>query len=281
MTPTVFFAVLLAAALHAGWNAIAKQGQDKYLTMAAVVLGHIPWALAAISMSPIPNIESWPYLLAGATLHCGYQFALLTAFRTGALSTVYPISRGVAPILVVVILFVIWGETLSSSQILAVSMIGIAALSILSAREDENSLNPKTIVASLATAGFIAAYSIIDGLGARLSGTAWGFYGWLAIVNAGMFATVHSIRHPRTVPTVLALHKRTALLGGLASFAAYSIVVWAFTQAPVALVAALRESSIAFAFCIGVLVLNERVNARKVASTALTLFGVILLRIAR
>ncbi len=281
MTLTVFCAVLMAALLHASWNAMVKGARDKQLNMIAVVIGHLPLALLALALSPSPNAASLPYLFSGMALHFGYQLVLLRAYHAGDLTQIYPIARGSAPMIVAGVSVAFLGVTLQPIEIAAVLTIGIGILSIALVRKADGQRNPQGAKLALITGCFIAAYSLIDGLGARVAGTAMGFYGWLAVGNAALMIGLIALRAPHQLRALHTTGKRVFLLGGSASFAAYALVIWAFTQAPIALVTALRETSIIFALLIGVVFLKEKLNLAKIASTAITLLGVALLRLAK
>ena len=280
MTTLVFIAVIAAAALHAIWNAMAKGGTDKHLSMTAVALGHTPIAVAALAFVPSPAPESWPYLCIGMVLHTGYQLFLLSAYRFGDLTQVYPIARGSAPLLVAGVSTVFLGVQLAPLEVLAIVTIAIGILSLSIVRQADGLRNGKASLLAFITGCFIASYSLIDGHGARLAGTAVGFYAWVAIGNSVLIA----IYIAATKPGLLAkLHtaKQTFIIGGTASFVAYGLVIWAFTQAPIALVTALRETSIIFALIIGVLFLKEKLNITKIFSTFVTLVGAALLRLSK
>lgn len=281
MTFTVFCAVLTAAMLHASWNAMVKGARDKQLNMIAVVVGHLPLALLALVFSPTPNAASLPYLFAGMALHFGYQIFLLRAYHVGDLTQIYPIARGSAPMLVAAVSVGFLGVTLQPIEIAAVMTIGIGILSMVLVRKSDGQRNPQGAKLALITGCFIAAYSLVDGLGARVAGTAMGFYGWLAVGNAVLMIGFVALRAPHQLRGLHTTGKRVFLLGGAASFAAYGLVMWAFTQAPIALVTALRETSIIFALLIGVFFLREKLDLAKVVSTAITLLGVALLRLAK
>lgn len=281
MSITVFCAVIAAALLHAAWNAMVKGARDKQLNMAAVVIGHLPLAVLALILSPSPSVDSLPYLFAGIALHFGYQITLLNAYGAGDLTQIYPLARGSAPMAVAAISVLFLGVTLQPIEIIGVITIGIGILSIALVRKSDGQRNPKGAKLALITGGFIAAYSLVDGIGARVAGTAMGFYGWLAVGNAALMFGLMALRAPHQIRALRTDGKRVFLLGGSASFAAFGLVIWGFTQAPIALVAALRETSIIFALLIGVFFLKERLNLAKVASTAITLLGVALLRLAK
>ena len=281
MSFQVFCAVIAAALLHASWNAMVKGARDKQLNMVAVVIGHLPLALLALAFSPSPTAASLPYLFAGMALHFGYQLVLLRAYHAGDLTQIYPIARGSAPMIVAAVSVGFLGVTLQPIEIAAVMTIGIGILSMALVRKSDGLRNPQGARLALITGVFIAAYSLIDGMGARVAGTAMGFFGWLAVGNAALMAALMAVRAPHQLRALHTCGKRVFLLGGSASFAAYALVIWAFTQAPIALVTALRETSIIFALLIGVFFLKEKLDLAKVLSTALTLAGVAMLRLAK
>ena len=280
MTGAVFAAVLLAAFLHAAWNAVVKGGGDKWLSMAALVSGHAIPAAVALAFVPAPAPESWPWIGLSMALHFGYQWFLLTAYRLGDFTRVYPLARGSAPLIVAAVSVGALGATLSGTEVAGVALIAAGILSIALSRRGAAS-NPGAVAAALVTGLFIAAYSLCGGTGARLSGSPVGFFAWSAIGGAAAFTAFTAWRRPGIV---LALPWRAPAAffgGGTASFAAYALVVWAFTQAPIALVTALRETSIVFALLIGAFVLRERIDLARIASTFTTLVGVGLLRLSR
>ena len=199
MSSLVFFAVILAAIMHAVWNAIVKGGNDKHLSMAAIVLGHLPFALIVLPFTPLPAVESLPYLFAGIALHAGYQLLLLNSYRFGDLTQVYPIARGSAPLIVAFISVSFLGVVLQWNEFLAVVIIGAGIISMSLVRQQDGERNPKAAMLALATGCFIASYSLVDGLGARLAGTALGFYGWLTIGNAILCVLYMGITKPHVL----------------------------------------------------------------------------------
>lgn len=281
MTTGIFGAVLGAALLHATWNALVKGSGDKRMTMGAVVLGHVPFAVAVLPFVPAPDPASYPYLAAGILLHTAYQLFLQRSYRVGDLTQVYPLARGSAPLIVALVSVTVLGERLAPLELLAVAVIGAGILSLAMVRRADGRRNRKAAALALVTGCFIAAYSLVDGLGARLAGTSLGFYGWVAVGNAMVMAFVLHTTDPGVLGRIRREGRRAFLIGGGASFAAYAIVVWAFTQAPIALVTALRETSIVFALLIGVFALGERLDLARVVSTFTTLVGAVLLRYAR
>jgi len=267
--------------MHAVWNTLAKNGTDKHLSMTAVVLGHAPLAIATLPFVPIPNIASWPYLATGVGLHIGYQILLLNAYRLGDLTQVYPIARGTAPLLVAGVSTVFLGVKLQINEIIAVLTIAIGILSLGLVRQRDGLRNINASLLAFLTGCFIGSYSLVDGMGARLAGTVLGYFGWLTIGNVILFAAYIAITRPGTLLLVPLQAKQTFIVGGFASYVAYVLVIWAFTQAPIALVTALRETSIVFALAFGVWFLNEKLDLAKVLSTFVTLLGAALLRLSK
>ena len=281
MSTTVFIAVIGAAVLHAAWNALVKGGRDKLMALAAVMLGHVPFCLVAIAVSPPLELAALPYLIAGIFLHLGYQLFLLYSYGAGDLTQVYPIARGSAPLIVAVVSITFLGVTLKNTELMAVLIIGLGIVSLALVRKADGLRNGKAAGLALITGCFIASYSIVDGTGARLAGTALGYYGWLAIGNSLCLAAIIWVRAPQTFGNLRRNGRGLFWIGGGASFIAYATVTWAFTQAPIALVTALRETSIVFALLIGVFFLKERLDLMKVLSTLTVLVGAAILRLAR
>ena len=281
MTTTVFVAVVFAAMLHATWNAVVKGGRDKTLSMAAIVLGHAPFALAVLPFVPMPAPESWPLVVVSTTLHLGYQFFLIWSYRTGDLTQVYPLARGSAPLIVAVVSVGFLGVMLERVEIAGVVIIALGIVSLGLVRQKDGLRNPAATRLALVTGCFIASYSLVDGIGARQAGTALGFYGWSTILNAIVTAIILLFYDRSILRRLPPEGGLVFVVGGGASYLAYALVVWSFTQAPIALVTALRETSIIFALLIGVFVLKERLSLMKVASTAVVLGGVALMRFGR
>ncbi|QIE46974.1 EamA family transporter [Pseudohalocynthiibacter aestuariivivens] len=280
MNVSVFGIVLLAALLHAGWNALVKGGLDKTRSMAAVVIGQGAFGGLMLLFVPAPAIESWSYLLIGVALHLGYQMFLISAYKVGDLTQVYPIARGIAPVIVTVVSVTVLGVGFDLPQLLAVGLIVCGIISLGLVRSAGGTRGGAGTMLALITGCFIAAYSLNDGLGARLAGSPLGFYGWMALLNAAAFAVFVPFWE-RGALSALPRSGTLMVVGGGASFAAYALVVYAFTLAPIALVTALRETSIVFALLIGVFKLKERLDLAKVFSTFLTLIGVALLRLSK
>jgi drug/metabolite transporter (DMT)-like permease len=281
MPLSVMIVVLFAALLHASWNFLVKRTGDKHQSMSGVVIGHLPFAAAALLLAPLPSREALPFLLAGAVLHAGYQLFLLASYRIGDLTQVYPLARGIAPLMVAGVSVTLLGLNLSGMELTAVGVIATGIMSLAMVRRSDGLRNGQAAGLAVITGGFIAGYSLVDGLGARAAGTALGYYGCLSIMNAVIFAVIMRVVRPGVVKRVVLHDWRFALGAGGASFLAYAMATWAFTVAPIPLVTALRETSIVFALLLGTVVLKERLDLMKVLATACTLLGIGLMRIHR
>jgi len=280
MPDHVIAVVLLAAVLHATWNAIVKGGADRQLNLAAVMIGHVPFALLVLPFVPLPAAASLPWLLGGVVLHTGYQAFLLLSYRQGDLSRVYPIARGSAPLIVTVVSVGALGVVLEARQMLAIGLIALGIVSVCLVRQQRGGLDLPSAGFALVTGAFIAGYSLVDGMGARIAGTAVGFYAWESLGNAVIVLAISARWRPTLWRELLGSGRTVMLVGGGASFVAYAMVMWAFTQAPIPLVTALRESSIVFAVLIGAWHLKEGLGAAKLLAVALTIGGVVVLRFA-
>ena len=278
MSLTVFIIVILAAFLHAVWNAMVKKGEDKYVSLTAIVLGHIPIAIIVIFFTPIISVQSLSYIFISAIFLTGYEWCLLSAYRLEDYTKVYPIARGTAPIFIVTLSLLLFGVSISKFELMGVLVISFGII-ILSFQHNRNFKNYSAVVYALTTGLFISFYSISDGYGGRVSDSPLNYTAWLMILNAVIFSILLIIMNkPGVIKKVLKKEKKLLFVGGTLSFVVYATVVWAFTQAPVPLVATLRETSIIFALLIGSLFLKEKFTFFKTTAVLTIFFGVILLK---
>jgi drug/metabolite transporter (DMT)-like permease len=280
MEPLVFNAVLAAAAMHAGWNAVVKVGLDRFSSILLLALVQSALALALLPLFPVPAAAAWPWLGASALLHTGYKLFLIRAYAHGDLSQVYPLARGAAPLLVAVIGWLGMGEGMTASKAAAVVVVALG-IALMSARGGSGGLagmSPRALFYALGAAGFTAAYTLVDAVGARLSGTASGFTMWMFVGDGILMAAWAIARRGPGVLPPLRRAWRGGLLAGALSLGSYWIAIWAFTRAPVALVAALRETSVLFAMLIAVAVLGERPGLWRWGAACLIGAGIVLVR---
>jgi len=265
------FLVLLGAALHATWNVIIKAGSDKLLDTILVTCGSASIAALALPFAPLPEKASWPYLAASVAIHFAYFTLVALAYRTGELSYAYPIMRGSAPPLTAVVAAVTVREPLSFGAWLGIALIsaGILALTGDSWRSGRFPFAPAAF--GLLNAVVIVAYTLVDGIGVRLSGHAWSYILWLFLLIPIPLLALVLLSRPRAFATQLCTRWRPGFLGGVCTTAAYGVALWAMTVAPIALVAALRETSVIFGTVFASLFLKERFGpVRYLAAGAVT-----------
>jgi len=279
MSAAVFFAVLFAALLHAGWNAVVKLGLDRFSSILVLALFQSAIAVVLLPLFQWPAAAAWPWLLTGSALHTGYKLFLIRAYRHGELSQVYPLARGAAPMLVALAGAVLLGELPNLAGTAAILAIVTGILVMAFAGGAAVRLSRTALVWALGTACFTAAYTMVDGYGARLAGTAAGFSLWLFLIDGALMIAVAFATRGRAGFAALRAAWRGGLAAGAMSLGSYWIAIWAFTQAPLALVAALRETSILFALLIGVVLLKERVGPRRWAAAGLIVAGMLLMRV--
>jgi len=274
--------VLLGALLHAGWNALIKAGEDKALDTALMhSLGFVA-ALPVLALAGLPPPAAWPWIAASLTVHVGYYIALTGAYRHGDLGLTYPIMRGLAPLLVALASSPLLGEPLALSAWVGIAGISLGVLLVgLSRGGGSAASHARALRFAFMNAAIIATYTVIDGIGVRAAGDAVPYVAALFLVDGLPYFTLVMWRRGADRPAAwryLAARWPVALLGMLASAGSYGIALWAMTRAPVAAVAALRETSVLFAALIGVRWLKEGFGVRRAAGTLLIVGGVMALR---
>jgi phosphonate utilization associated putative membrane protein len=288
MTPalswTVVGAVLFGALLHASWNALIKAGDDQALDTALIhVLGCGVGAVLVLFVG-LPKREALPWLAASLVIHVGYYVTLVGAYRHGELGFAYPLMRGTAPLIVAVLSGQLLGERVPLAAWLGVVGISAGVLAIGLTRSALDSGSRRHALGyALANAAIIATYTIVDGIGVRASGNAIQYVALLFLLDGlPYFAIVVWQRRMALGPVLAYMRVRwpIALLGSCASLGAYGIALWAMTRAPVAAVAALRETSVLFAALIGVFLLKERFRLQRAVGTGAIIAGVMALRLA-
>ena len=276
MSALVTGLVLGSALLHASWNAIIKSSRDVMLDTALVAAGAGLLALPLTASVSLPANASWPYLGASAAIHVGYFSTLVAAYRAGDLGHAYPLMRGTAPLLVALFGAALLDERPSPTMWLGILLIsaGILSLGLLQRGRAQRSAT----LWALANAAIIASYTLIDGAGARLSGSPAGYVAALFWLQGLLFLTLVGILRGRAALDYARRNWQRGLGGGLCLISAYGIVLWAMTQAPVAAVAALRETSVIFAALLGSVFLKERFGWQRLLAACAVALGVVALR---
>ena len=297
--PTEIVAMVLVAALaHASWNALIKSDDDRLVTLGAANAVRFLLCIPIVLALPLPDRASWPYLVASSILHVGYYTFLISAYRFGDLSKVYPLARGLSPLIVAAGAYAFAGERLSPMALVgvAVACTGIASLSLgggttpaRNARVHAGALSSagdgaaqartdrRGVVFAAGTAVFIAAYTVTDAMGARLSGHAVSYVAWLSILDGLPMLLVAGVLRRAGLAHHLAARAWKSVAGGALQLTAYGLVVWSLALAPMAAVSALRETSVLFAAIIGVKLLGEPLGTHRITAAALVAAGIMLI----
>jgi phosphonate utilization associated putative membrane protein len=287
LTWPVVLAVLCGAMLHAGWNALVKSSGDKTLDTALVhFLGGLV-ALPFLLAIGLPRPESWPFIGASLVIHVGYYIALAGAYEHGELGMTYPIMRGFAPLLVALGSGTLIGEAPSAAAWLGIVGITLGVALVGLAHPGEALHHGKALAFAFANAAIIAIYTFVDGLGVRTEVAAGGdalrYVLILFVLDGWPYPLLVAWRRGRAGWPAMLTYARDrwplAAAGGAASIGSYAIALWAMTRAPVASVAALRETSVLFAALLGTWLLKERFGAQRALGTAVVVFGVMALRL--
>ncbi|MFZ1468418.1 MAG: DMT family transporter [Paracoccaceae bacterium] len=278
MTIGVFAAVMAAAFLHALWNALIKLGTSKVGGMVILSMVEVPIGLAVAAFAPAIDPAAIPWVIAAGCTHFAYKFFLSYAYERGDLSRVYPIARGAAPMLVAVVGAAFLHDAVTGQQYLAIAVLA-AGILLMARGVFTSGENRRLLPFALGSALATATYTMIDGLGARVSGAPVAYVAWVFVADGMIFSIgMIALRGVDVIPRN-GHAWRLGALASAASYGAYAVSIWAMTFAPIALVAALRETSILFAVLIGWLFFGERMGRDKAIAAAVIVTGVILSRL--
>lgn len=291
-------AVLGSAVIHASWNAVAKAIPDRLVASTLLGAGFALLGGLWVTVAPAPLAASWPYLGGSALLQTGYLLLLTAAYANGEFRQIYPLARGTAPLLVSLFAIGVLGERLTSWQLVGIALV-VAALGVLVAiprgpggrgpcgrgpLSAGSASHRRGVLLAIATGVVIAGYTVVDGIGVRQSGTAAGYAAWQMVVHGPiLIATCVALAGPRRLTRALrvggARLVALGVAGGAASMIAYAIVLWAQDRASLALVSALRETSVLFAGVIGTLVFKERFSGRQMLAAGAVVVGIVLMQL--
>ncbi len=287
---TVTLAVLAAAVTHAAWNAIAHGIKDQTLAFALIGVGGATVSIPLVIVAAFPRSASWPYLLASVGIHIFYNLLLMQCYRLGEFSQVYPLARGVSPLVVTILAAIFVHEHLALWQVAGVVVVsaGLAFLVFAGSRAragrsggvvPPGKQSRGAFLAAVGTGLTIAAYTTVDGVGVRASASPVGYIGWLILLESlcvPLFAVVRRrdvlLRQPRRILA-------SGLLAGGLSVLAYGLVLWAQTKGALAPIAALRETSVIFGAIIGTVVFREPFGRARITATVLVVAGIVLLNV--
>lgn len=280
MDSFVFAAVLLAAAAHAGWNAVVKRALEPFSTTILISLGASVVSFALMPVTGLPAAAAWPWVIASIVIHLGYFIGLIGAYRAGDMGQVYPLARGAAPLMTALVATTWLGEMLGPAGWIGLLLL-VAGVVLLSLRGGGGlaRLNRRAVGFALFTAVTICGYSIVDGIGGRAAGDA-NAYSVALFAGCGLAMALYGLilAGPQTFKA-MAPHWRLGLLGGAMQFGSYGVAIWAMTVAPIAMIAALRESSVLFGAMIAVVVLKEKLRASRVVAAITIVAGLVLIRL--
>jgi drug/metabolite transporter (DMT)-like permease len=277
MDAHVFAAVLFAAACHAGWNALLKLKLEPLLALSLISAAAGLVMVVFLPFVGWPASGAWIFIAASLAIHLVYYVSLGEAYRTGELSQVYPIARGCAPLITALGSWLVLGEGLSWTAMFGVLVLAIGIVA-LTAKSGLAAFDRRAAGYAFVTACSISAYTLADGIGARV-GDPFSYIVWLFVLDGAMMVAFGYLKYGELFGRQALSSWRLVLGGGALSAAAYAIAIWAMTQAPIAMVAALRETSVLFAALLGVLLLREPLAWSRLAAAALVVIGLIGLRL--
>jgi len=277
ISTSVALLVLLSALMHAGWNFFVKASADRLLDFTGLVLAGGLVAACALPWLPLPAGASWPWLLTTAFVHVGYYALLMRAYQHADLSIAYPLMRGSAPVLVA-LAAPLAGDVLTPGLLLGIALVAVGIALPVWIGIRRGGVSRSGLGYGFATAAVIALYTLLDGIGARLSGHAVAYTGWLFFLNAWLVVGLALRRRGGKVFGQLRHRWRFSLLGSVLTMGSYGIVLWAMTVASIPAVAALRETSVIFAALLGTWLLKERMGSWRIAGAALVALGAVAIR---
>ena len=271
--------VLFAAALHASWNALVRASSDKFQDTVLIVCGAGVWTALLLPLLPVPAAASWPYLAASVLIHVAYFALVALSYRSGELSFVYPLMRGSAPALTAVAGMLLISESPSPGGWAGVLLISCGVLVLAGDSLRSGTFRAAPALFALANAGVIVVYTIVDGQGARLSGHALSYTGWMFLLTAPLLLAIAAAGQGRKMLQRIQLGWRRGMLGGACTLASYGLALWAMTRAPIALVAALRETSVVFAAIIAAGFLKEPITRIRYVSIVTVCAGAVAIKV--
>jgi drug/metabolite transporter (DMT)-like permease len=271
--------VLLAALLHASWNAMIKAGAEKFADTVLVTMGAAFVAALTLPWISLPATSSWPYLAASVLIHFGYFSFVALAYKSGDLSYAYPMMRGVAPLLTALVASIVLNEPLTPGGKIGIVLLSSGILTLTGDNWRSGQFVFITMGVGLMNAIVIAVYTLVDGIGIRLAGNAPSYISWLFFLTAFPFLALSLLRGRQLFADHIRNRWRTGLVGGFCTFCSYGLVLWAMIHLPIALVAALREMSVIFGTLIASVFLRERFGPIRYLAAALVAAGAIVMKL--
>lgn len=280
MTTSVLLAVLFAAFCHASWNALVKFGNDRFFGLIMVSFFSGVLAIPGLIWLGLPSANAIPWLMLSVIFHIGYTYFLSQAYTHGDLGQIYPISRGSAPLITALLSLLIFNEVISFMGFVGILLIISGVIIITFAgRKFTLNIKGKALLYALCTAFFTACYTLSDGHGSRTSENPIVYTLWLFLLNGIVLMVPGIVKYRATLFQGIKQYWHTGLLGGLMQLISYGIAIWAMSQAPIVLVAAIRETSVLFAMFLSIVFLKERFNMMRVIACMVILAGVLLAKL--
>ncbi len=279
MEPFVIVIVLASAVMHAIWNAVVKVGDDRLTSMAVVIVVTALLAPLLLLLGPAPAPASWKFIAVSAVLNNAYFFLLIEAYRTGDLSHAYPLARGSAPLIVAAGSVLFAGERLNIPELIGVGLVSGGIVSLLFGTPYGVRAGWRSIIYPLATGVMIGAYTVVDGIGVRLSGSPAGYIGWLFILFAIPISVIAFARRSAQAAQFVRDSWKPVGLAGLLNFGSYGLAIWALSLGAMAPVSALRETSVIIGAWIGTRLLGEPFGWQRVLSAAIVAAGVVVMNL--
>ena len=269
--------IFATAFLHAIWNFILKDSSDKAVGIAIIYFTSLPFAMAGMFFFGLPDSNALPIILLSGLFQTAYCILLFKGYETGNLSSVYPIARGSAPLLIYICSLQFFGTSATLQAFLGVIIICLGIIYFGWEKKKNNNSNSTEVLYALGIGAFIAAYSITDAIGTKLIGNAFSFFGAMAIVNRLLLIAYLSLFEERMIQRMKTSFDLRHVLAGVISFVCYTVVLWGYTVLPVPVVSSIRETSVVFAAIIGVFVLRESLNFSKAFMISMVVLGLFVL----
>ncbi len=278
MGGAVVIAVVLGSAfLHASWNALTHSARDRVATMTVMGLAYVGCALPAVLLTAAPARAAWPFVAASIVLETAYSYGLVLAYRHGDFSRTYPLARGTSPLLVALFATLVLGQRASAGQQIGVGAVCVGLLVLSFAEGLPRRDDLAAVCAALGTGCLIAAYTIVDGLGVRRSGSVLGYVGWTFLGEGAGIVLIAVLLRRRRFPEIFRAGVPRSVIGGVVSMTAYSLVLWAQTRGSLAGVATLRETSILVGCVIGTVLFRERFGRTRLLASLGVVTGVVFI----
>jgi drug/metabolite transporter (DMT)-like permease len=269
---SLFFTIIIlgAALLHAAWNTLLRSTSDRLWGMLVLNIACPLIALPMVLFFPLPDPAAWPYILLSAFFVAGYNIFLVKAYEHGELSQVYPVARGISPLLVTLGALLIIGEVPGTKALIG---IGLISFGIIALAEIKHHTNRRAFLAALVTGCFIAAYTVTDGIGGRLSHSTVAYNGWRSLFCTTIIVLTYFRNYQTMRIDLRSSETQKAMGAAVIGLLGYAIIIWAMTKNQMGMVSALRETSVIFATGFGVFFLKERLNPRRLVACALIVAG--------